>query len=318
MDIKNITNYIVRTDTIENYLKDIKTIKPMTAQEEKDLFAKYETCQDREKACKDILACFKDNESIQKYKDELEKCQKEEIDIRNEIISRNLRFNFAVAKRYDNNELLPDLINVGMIGMYEAFQEYDWRKDVRFCSFAVWYIRRAINAYITKENLIVRPKNSNKYSSKVKKITNRFFLENGRNPSDVEVMEILKKDYNITVKDPSDVYGIRIDYIDSSIGEDEDNVFEKSAVFSEKTAVANEFDEQSDDEELSYAMKKALDTLTEREATIVKMECGYGYDKEYKDKEIAQVLGITSERVRQLRHQAHEKMRYAYASSIAD
>ena len=153
MDIKNITNYIVRTDTIENYLKDIKTIKPMTAQEEKDLFAKYETCQDREKACKDILARFKDNESIQKYKDELEKCQKEEIDIRNEIISRNLRFNFAVAKRYDNNELLPDLINVGMIGMYEAFQEYDWRKDVRFCSFAVWYIRRAINAYITKETL---------------------------------------------------------------------------------------------------------------------------------------------------------------------
>jgi RNA polymerase primary sigma factor len=319
MDIKNVTNYIVRTDTIQNYLHDIKAIKPMTAQEEKDLFAKYEDFKDEEQLCKDIFASIKlDDEKTKEYQDRMKRAQDMQIAIRNEIISRNLRFNFAVAKRYDNNELLPDLVNVGMLGMYEAFQEYDWHKDVRFCSFAVWYIRRSINAYLVKENLIVRPKNGNKYSSKVKKIANKFYLENGRNPSEEEIIEILKKDYDITVKDPSDIYGIRVDYLESSVGEDDDNVFEKSAVFTEKTAVENEFESKSDDDELSYAMNKAMSTLTEREAKIIKMSSGYGYDKEYKDKEIAQIIGLTSERVRQIRHEAIDKMKYAYASAVSD
>jgi DNA-directed RNA polymerase sigma subunit (sigma70/sigma32) len=54
-------------------------------------------------------------------------------EIRNEIILRNQRFNFAVAKRYDNNSILMDLVNVGTIGMYEAFEKFNYKEGNRFC-----------------------------------------------------------------------------------------------------------------------------------------------------------------------------------------
>lgn len=319
MDIKNITNYVIRTDTIDSYLHEIKAIKPMTAQEEKELFSQHEDVVKEAQFCKDVIASFKlSKEKKDEYVQRLTKAENKQIEIRNEIISRNLRFNFAVAKRYNNSDLLPDLINVGMIGMYEAFQQYDYKEGVRFCSFAIWHIRRAINAYLLKENLIVRQKNGGKFGSKVKKIVNNFYLVNGRNPNEIEVMDILEKEYGLEVKDMSDIYGIRVDYLDSYVGEDEENNVEKSARFNEKTSVVNDFESDSNDDALSFAMQKAMKCLTDRETKIVKMASGYGYDKEYKDKEIAEVIGLTSERVRQLRHQAIEKMKYAYASAIAE
>ena len=258
----------------------------MTAQEERDLFAKYEATEDEE----------------------------EKTSIRNEIICRNLRFVYAVAKRYDYNELLPDLINTGMIGMYEAFEKYDWRSGNRFSTLAVWYIRRAINAYLNKENMVVRQKNGPRIIPKVKKIENDYFLRNGRWPTSTEVVDILKKEFNIDADDV-DIYGTRVDKIDSYIGDEEDNTFEKSPVFNEKTATDNDYDVDIDTAATRYALTEAMKSLTERERTIVSMAYGYGYNREYKDKEIGAKLGLTSERIRQLRHGAIKKLRSAYLAT---
>ena len=279
MNVNNVTNFVVRTDTISEYLKEINKYKPLGVQEERDLFAEYEdAAEDRKQEIRDI------------------------------IILSNLRFNFAVAKRYNNGDLLPDLVNVGYLGLCEAFEKYNWREDVRFYTYAQYYIRRAIYAYMVKENLLVRPKGSVRIAPKVKKIENDFFLKNGRKPYPVEIVDILRRNYQMEV-DELDVIGIRVDKIDSYLGEDDDNTFEKSPVFNEKTAVDNAFDEAVEQEDSNYQISEAMKVLTEREQTIIRMAFGYGYNREYKDKEIGEKLGLTSERVRQLRHGALKKMR---------
>ena len=306
MDITNSSNFVQRTEAVKAFLADINKTKVMTAQEEKDLFAKYEDSVERVKSVTNSSLPAEQKQSI------ISREEKIQTDIRNEIILRNQRFNFAVAKRYDTNEILMDLVNVGTIGMYEAFEKYDYKEGVRFCSFAVWYIRRAINAYLVKENLTVRSVNNTRVIPKVKKIENDFYLKNGRKPSGVEVMDILLEKYGIEVAAESDIYGVKVESIDASLGEDEDNTFEKCSDFNAATASKNTFEEEIENESLSADTKRALSVLNEREKTIVCMSAGYGYTKEYKDKEIAEVLGLTSERVRQLRHSAIKKFAAAY------
>lgn len=306
MDITNSSNFVQRTEAVKAFLADINKTKVMTAQEEKDLFAKYEDSVERVKSVTNSSLPAEQKQSI------ISREEKIQTDIRNEIILRNQRFNFAVAKRYDTKEILMDLVNVGTIGMYEAFEKYDYKEGVRFCSFAVWYIRRAINAYLVKENLTVRSVNNTRVIPKVKKIENDFYLKNGRRPSGVEVMDILLEKYGIEVAAESDIYGVKVESIDASLGEDEDNTFEKCSDFNAATASKNAFEEEIDNESLSVDTKRALSVLNEREKTIVCMSAGYGYTKEYKDKEIAEVLGLTSERVRQLRHSAIKKFAAAY------
>lgn len=305
MNITNTSNFIVRNDLTQAYLKDIKKYPVMTKQEEMDLFAKYEDSVERLNSVKSMENCPEKASIIARE----EKIQN---DLRNEIIMRNQRFNFAVAKRYDNNEILMDLVNVGTIGMYEAFEKFNYKEGIRFCSFAVWFIRRAINAFLVKENLTVRTTNNTRYMPKVRKIENEFFLKNGRKPSGAEVMDILLEQYGIEVAAESDIYGVKVESIDASFGEDEDFTYEKCSEFAVVTASENSFEEDVENESLSLATRRALSGLNDREKTILCMSAGYGYAKEYKDKEIAEVLGLTSERVRQLRHSATKKFAAAY------
>ena len=305
MNITNTSNYVVRNDLTQAYLRDIKKYPLMTKQEEMDLFTKYEDSVERLKSVQSM-------ENGPQKASIIAREEKIQNDLRNEIIMRNQRFNFAVAKRYDNNEILMDLVNVGTIGMYEAFEKFDYREGIRFCSFAVWFIRRAINAFLVKENLTVRTTNNTRYMPKVRKIENEFFLKNGRKPSGTEVMDILLEKYGIEVAAESDIYGVKVESIDASLGEDDDFTYEKCSEFAVATAIENGFEEEVENESLSAATKRALSILNDREKTILCMSAGYGYTKEYKDKEIAEVLGLTSERVRQLRHSATKKFAAAY------
>ena len=305
MNITNSSNYVVRNDLTQAYLRDIKKYPLMTKQEEMDLFTKYEDSVERLKSVQSM-------ENGPQKASIITREEKIQNDLRNEIIMRNQRFNFAVAKRYDNNEILMDLVNVGTIGMYEAFEKFDYREGIRFCSFAVWFIRRAINAFLIKENLTVRTTNNTRYMPKVRKIENEFFLKNGRKPSGTEVMDILLEKYGVEVAAESDIYGVKVESIDASLGDEDDFTYEQCSEFAVATAIENGFEEEVENESLSAATKRALSILNDREKTILCMSAGYGYAKEYKDKEIAEVLGLTSERVRQLRHSATKKFAAAY------
>ena len=287
MDIKNTVSFIPKTETVEKYIKEINKYPVLSPGEEADLFAKYDAAA----------------------------TEQEKTEIRNKIITSNLRLNLSLANLYGNEDILPDLIDVGTIGMFEAFDNYDRSSGLRFMTYATFYIRRAINAYLEKENLLVRPKSSLRIASKVKKVENDFFLRNGRRPFPAEVIDILRDEYGVDVKTESDIYGAKVDKIESYLGDEEDNTFADSAYFNEHTAVDNAFNRSVEKESTHEVVTTAMSGLTDREKKIICMAFGYGYLKEYKDKEIGAILGLTSERVRQLRKGALKKMRQAYVAS---
>lgn len=309
MNVTGSSNFIVRTNIVNAYFRDINKSKVMTKQEEIDLFKSFEESMERIKYVKENMSMF----SREDYNSIISREEKIQEEIRNEVIMRNQRFVFAVAKRYDNNTILMDLVNVGTIGMYEAFEKFNYKEGNRFCSFAIWFIRRAINAYLVKENLTIRTTNNTRYLPKVKKIENEYFLKNGYKPSPNEIIDILAEKYGIEGVSIEDIYSARVDSIDASFSsDDEDFTIEQSSEYATSTASYNDYEETIKNDALAEAIKKALTSLSEREKIIICMSTGYGYDREYKDNEIADAIGLTSERVRQLRHSATKKFAQVY------
>lgn len=289
MDIKKKTNFIERTDAMKSYLKDLNKLKVMTPEREKALFDEYKETDDEER----------------------------KLQIRNEIIEGNQRFIFAIAKRYATDELLNDLISVANLGAMEAFEDFDPSTGNRFNTLADYYIRRAINAYLNKDNLMVRPTNNTRIAPKVNKIEQKFYAKNGRMPIPDEVVAILKDEYGIDAK-PSDICFADVEYIDDFCNTDEDGTKEDISEYAINNSTTNDYMVSVEKDGMATIIADALNSLPEREATIMKMATGTcGYYKEYKDKEIADELGLSSERVRQLRNAATVKLKNLIAPAIA-
>lgn len=305
-------SYIRRDDTISNYLDEIRKIPTMTAEDERKLLNEYQVILKNIESIK-LIHDLSDTDKKSLINKENVKLSK----IKNEIVMRNQRFVFAMAKRYNNSNIVMDLVNVGTIGMFEAFDNYDFSRNYRFCTFAGWYIRRAMNAYINKENLIVRPTNGTVFTPKVKKIENDFFLENGRYPSPSELDSILSAKFGLKVKNTNELYGAKVNSISDPINDDGDSDFETSPDFVNHSSSHNDYEDTIEDDAVKYLVQNAMSRLDDREKTIVSMSVGYGYDKEFKDKEIGEVIGLTSERVRQIKHNAIKKMASAIQVATA-
>ena len=280
MDLKRKTYYIQRTDLVKDYLKDITKYPVLTRKQEEDLFKAYHDLEG--------------NEEAQNL-------------IREKIIMANQRFVFAIAKRYATDDTLIDLVNEGNLGMMAAFNDYDPKLGYRFTTMAGNYIRRAINNYLNKEHLMVRPTNNTLFGPKVKNIERDYVAKYGVKPTIQEIKDALKDKYGVEVKNDSDIYGAYVMSIDDIPAEEDDDIqdYTEYAIVS---ASHNNYMDTIETEDLSYQMQQALSSLSEREQTIVKMSNGIGYTKEYKDKEIAEELGLSTERVRQLKHSSIEKM----------
>jgi len=314
MNLRNVTSFVKRNDTLDAYLSEINKIPLMTSMEEKDAFARLDTSKDRLNRAKS------DYENNIISNNEYNNIRKKEINIQDkikkEIAERNQRFVFAVAKRYNNGDILSDLVSVGTIGLYEALDSYNWESGTKFTSFAIWYIRRSILAYLNKENYMVRKPGSFSIHTKVKKIENEFFLNNGRKPTSIEIMDILKRDYNIKLNNDTDLYSAQMEYIDSAVSDDDsDYTFENSPEFAIATASTNSFEKKIDDEKLSLTLKNAISALNDRDKKIILMSYGLFDGKEYTNEEIGDMLGICKERVRQIKNSAIKKMSMAMAQT---
>lgn len=290
--------FIEKTIVNDAFVTDLRRIKPLTAQEEKSLFKAIEDSKNRVEAAKDSDNYFQ----VKTVEDKIQ------LDIRNEIIARNQYLNYAIAKRYNNTNIVMELVSVGTIGMIEAFDKYDYTQDVRFCTYATYYIRRAINAYVTKENLMIRTTNDSKIISKVKNIENSFFAKEGRYPSVNEIKEILATKYNIKNVNNSDLNMADIASIDGPLSPDDDYAVENAIEYNTKSASYNDYVETENIEDKQNIINIYLSMLSERERVILSMSTGYGYDREYKDEEIAEVLELSYERVRQLKNAAVKKL----------
>jgi RNA polymerase primary sigma factor len=228
---------------------------------------------------------------------------------REKLISANQRFVYAIAKRYGNDDNVLDLVNEGNKGLMTALDSYDPEKKNRLLSYAVWYITRDILAYLNGENVLIRKTNNTKTVYKIPKIKEKFYAEHNRYPDVDELAEILESEYGLKIKDKTDLLDISTTSINTCFDDEDARAFENTPYFTEKTAVDNDYVSEMSEEHNSIISGTLISSLTEKEQTIIKMSFGIGYNKEYTNAEIGEVVGMSGERVRQLRNGAIEKMR---------
>lgn len=313
MDLRNTEAlYNVNNRITADFISDIRRTTPMTVDEERDMWMKYRASVERLKAAMNSRDGMSEStrKSIERREETIQR------DIRNAFITRNQRFVYAMAKRYNNPSILMDLVSSGLIGLMEAFDRFDDSKGNRFLSFATWYIRRAMNAYLMKENLLVRNSTGSLLYNKKTTIENKFFAENGRLPIDEEIKDIMRKEGDTRVNDITDIAQPRVSSIDVKIdsGTDEGADYGELGEFAVSTASTNAYEREIESDAVTYAVNRALRCLPEKERQVLCMSAGIGCMREYKDYEIAELLGMTSERARQIRMAAKKRFSKIYNS----
>lgn len=221
------------------------------------------------------------------------------------LIKANLRFVVSVAKQYQHQGLsLTDLIDEGNIGLVKAAEKFDETRGFKFISYAVWWIRQSILQAIAEQSRIVRlPLNQVGAISKINQVTNEFVQKHNRRPSIHELAELTGIDEaRIRQSQSADNHHMSID---APFSDDDDNSMSDmlSSGDDSRTDKGVDFESMSDD------LRAVLqNTLKDREIKIV-TEC-FGIACQEKGlEEIGTEMGLTRERVRQIREKAIEKIR---------
>jgi RNA polymerase primary sigma factor len=227
------------------------------------------------------------------------------------LIKANLRFVVSVARNYQNQGLpLADLINEGNIGLIRAAHRFDEKKNFKFISYAVWWIRQAILQSLANQSRIVKmPLNRVATIHKVGKARAKLEQKHRRLPNDRELAEEL----GIEESEISDT--LKIGNSHASLDAPLSSGKEGSLL---DVMQSNDEQERPDDSilkiSLSQEVEKLLSTLNERERKVVRMYFGIGEETAYTLEEIGARANITRERVRQIKDSALEKLRRSRTS----
>lgn len=274
---KQVTNR--ETASLDKYLQEIGKVDLITAEEEVELAQKVKQG--------DQLA--------------LERLTK-----------ANLRFVVSVAKQYQNQGLtLPDLINEGNLGLIKAAQRFDETRGFKFISYAVWWIRQSILQALAEQSRIVRLP-LNKIGS-INKINKTYaFLEQSheRPPSAEEIAKELDMTIN-DVKESMKNSGRHVS-MDAPLVEGEDsNLYDVL-----RSGESPNPDKELIHESLKTEIVRALETLTPREADVVKLYFGLGENHPMTLEEIGETFDLTRERVRQIKEKAIRRLKHTSRSKI--
>ena len=228
------------------------------------------------------------------------------------LVTANLRFVVSVAKQYQHQGVpLIDLINEGNIGLITAADKFDDTRGFKFISYAIWWIRQSILQAIAEySNMVRRPQSQIAISNKIKNATNEFIQKQQRNPSAEELSEIISLEIDKIEKAiESDA---RVASIDAPIAEDE------SSTMADNLASSSEYaaDRQVDYESMCSDLMQVLSSvLNERECKIVTQSFGIGCQERGLE-DIGNDMGLTRERVRQIRERGIEKIRKSSKSRV--
>ena len=228
------------------------------------------------------------------------------------LTKANLRFVVSVAKQYQNQGLtLPDLINEGNLGLIKAAKRFDETRGFKFISYAVWWIRQSILQALAEQSRIVRLP-LNKIGS-INKINKTYaFLEQAheRAPSAEEIAKELEMTIN-DVKESLKNSGRHVS-MDAPLVEGEDsNLYD----------VLNSGESPNPDrillhESLQTEIERSLETLTPREADVVRLYFGLGEQHAMTLEEIGETFDLTRERVRQIKEKAIRRLKHTSRSKI--
>ena len=228
------------------------------------------------------------------------------------LTKANLRFVVSVAKQYQNQGLtLPDLINEGNLGLIKAARRFDETRGFKFISYAVWWIRQSILQALAEQSRIVRLP-LHKIGS-INKINKMFaFLEqaNERVPSAEEIA----KELDMTISDVKESMknsGRHVS-MDAPLVEGEDsNLYDVL-----RSGESPNPDKNLLHESLRTEIERALETLTPREADVVRLYFGLGEKHAMTLEEIGETFDLTRERVRQIKEKAIRRLKHTSRSKI--
>jgi len=269
-------------DPVRMYLKEIGQIKLLSAEEEVDLAKRI-------------------SEGDQAAK--------------NKLTEANLRLVVSIAKKYSGRGLhILDLIQEGNTGLIRAVDKFDWTKGNKFSTYATWWIRQAITRAIADQARTIRvPVHMVEVINKATRCNRKLVQELGREPT----VEEIAKELNLPVEKIIEANRTAADTLslDTPVGDEEDTSI-GSFVEDERTpgpadATSNAL--------LAEALKEILDTLTEREADVLRMRFGMYDGRTHTLEEVGQIFGVTRERIRQIENKAIRKLRHpSRAKKIKD
>ena len=269
-------------DPVRMYLKEIGQVKLLSAEEEVELAKKVA-------------------EGDQKAK--------------NKLTEANLRLVVSIAKKYSGRGLhILDLIQEGNTGLIRAVDKFDWTKGNKFSTYATWWIRQAITRAIADQARTIRvPVHMVEVINKATRCNRKLVQELGREPT----VEEIAAELGLPVEKIIEANRTAADTLslDTPVGDEEDTSI-GSFVEDERTpgpadATSNAL--------LAEALKEILDTLTEREADVLKMRFGMYDGRTHTLEEVGQIFGVTRERIRQIENKAIRKLRHpSRAKKIRD
>ena len=269
-------------DPVRMYLKEIGQVKLLSPEEEIDLAKRV--CEGDQNA-------------------------------KNKLTEANLRLVVSIAKKYSGRGLhILDLIQEGNTGLIRAVDKFDWTKGNKFSTYATWWIRQAITRAIADQARTIRvPVHMVEVINKATRCNRKLVQELGREPT----MEEIAAELGLPVEKIIEANRTAADTLslDTPVGDEEDTSI-GSFVEDERTpgpadATSNAL--------LSEALKEILDTLTEREADVLRMRFGMYDGRTHTLEEVGQIFGVTRERIRQIENKAIRKLRHpSRAKKIKD
>jgi RNA polymerase primary sigma factor len=262
---------VATTDALQLFLNEAGRYKLLTAEEEVELAKRIER---GEKEAKDLM------------------------------INSNLRLVVSIAKKYQGHEIsLLDLIQEGIIGLIRAVEKFDWRRGFKFSTYATWWIRQAVQRGVANKSRTIRiPVHIVEREQKIARAERALTAKLERPPTDDEVAKQAK----LSVKHVKEVRAAAraVTSLDKPIGE------EGGASLAD--LFAGEGTEPSEEVHVSLtekAVRRAVETLPDRERRVVKLRYGMDGDPDPKSlEEIGRILGLTRERVRQIESQALRRL----------
>ncbi len=264
---------VFQDKALQKYLKEISKIKPLSAEEEKRL------ARLAKKGDKDAL---------------------------NKLLLSNLKFVVKIAAKYQNRGLtLAELISEGNDGLIKAIEKFDPEKDIKLISYAVWWIRqRILQALAEKTSVVKLPVSKVNVSNKIKQAKERYYSKTGKIANTQSLSEITDLDEKAI--DKLKMQNIKTVSLDNSVITDKNDSVDMRDFLQSKT---------EDDpktlyyrERLENKIEKAIKRLPSRDAYIIKEYFGLEGKKAKNFAQIAQDLGLSRERVRQIQKEALKKI----------
>jgi RNA polymerase primary sigma factor len=230
------------------------------------------------------------------------------------LVRSNLRFVVSVAKKYQNQGVsLSDLINEGNLGLIRAAHKFDETKGIKFISYAVWWIRQAILQALAEQSRIVRvPLNRAGALHKITRRSSALQQELGREPTAAEVAEGM----DIEVSEVEKTLSISQNHVslDAPLVPGEENRLLDYLPDTQNPGP----DAETFEHALTQSVEEVLKQLKEREAKILRLYFGLDTPEPMTLEEIGAKLGITRERVRQIKEKALSRLRHVSRSKALE